>query len=1043
MSPSLAPFVGQSAGDVPPVTVDAPSCKKGGFGYGVVEGRPPLRRQRGLYPLMRRTVLPRSGGSGGHGRHRQAKRHAIAGECNRILSRLEQLNAGRLDELVSPPVLPVDVDVGRETQRDVVDHIHDVVARQPPPLRSDEGVAALGALAGSAQTYASSEKGNMVGKELFYGKWGSLPGGELGNFEVVSQLPAKEKALYSDIRQVLRDPREAEAAAAAIPAYLGIHRREYAVLVVRMARARMVGFRDSVKVINGLFGVWKKTPVRKKGEGRVPGGRHERRRGRKQPRQRAGGVEGDMDEGPWETEGVVRVITDMRPGNCYFIEPEGVDLVSPTGLCQLHIEDDEVLVTSKADLDNFFFRCRMPSEYEEYFGLEAITAAELREGGATEDELKEWGYVDGQKERRHPCLQVLPMGWAHSPFIAQKAHEEALNKHSALRENTRLRESKPWGRRKEWHFSYIDDTVVGVICKRWRIKEGLARCNEIMETALAAYRLIGLPVRPDKVSPAALLQEVLGLILDGLAGRVCVCGLKRRRLAAAIRELLKGGKCSGRALSQIVGHVTWAVLCRRPLLCLVWQCYRFIKALDRRVGELWPEVRRELAAMADLLPLAEGDLRRAWAKAAGGKPLVLASDASPDGGGVVYRTGDREVMERLMNHVSVRYGRVAPLHAKIFGGVAPGWEDGSPCQPLWSLVDAQSHLCGPRGPVCLPGGSTRGEYARGKGPTGETEGKRPWWDLVVVGAGAGEGLQTACTQVHRKCGTAKWENGWWWMGGEPLEDIIREGRVRWVHIHDTRGTLGDELIDRWILACEDRKVWWSWMEDMGRGANPPDARIVRLSGTAGRVVTAWGEGSESARHWRITGNLPWAQCCGREYWEPPAPAYPVKWCKDMALFFGSFWSGFKEARTEWLEERARWHRDWGQDDVGPDGPSGMVGLVGPEQWRHWKIGVQVKWKHPGHINVLEVEAETLSASWVLRKGGSGFGRGRRVILFQDSQVALWSGTKGRSSSLPLLRGLRRTASLLLGGNLSIERLWIPSKANPADGPSRGRAIGVF
>ena len=30
-----------------------------------------------------------------------------------------------------------------------------------------------------------------------------------------------------------------------------------------------------------------------------------------------------------------------------------------------------------------------------------------------------------------------------------------------------------------------------------------------------------------------------------------------------------------------------------------------------------------------------------------------------------------------------------------------------------------------------------------------------------------------------------------------------------------------------------------------------------------------------------------------------------------------------------------------------------------------------------------------------------------------------------------------------GKNLSVDRLWIPSKANPADGPSRGRAIGVF
>ena len=41
------------------------------------------------------------------------------------------------------------------------------------------------------------------------------------------------------------------------------------------------------------------------------------------------------------------------------------------------------------------------------------------------------------------------------------------------------------------------------------------------------------------------------------------------------------------------------------------------------------------------------------------------------------------------------------------------------------------------------------------------------------------------------------------------------------------------------------------------------------------------------------------------------------------------------------------------------------------------------------------------------------------------------------------RALRRKAALLLAGNLPVDRLWIPSKANPADGPSRGRAVGVF
>ena len=125
----------------------------------------------------------------------------------------------------------------------------------------------------------------------------------------------------------------------------------------------------------------------------------------------------------------------------------------------------------------------------------------------------------------------------------------------------------------------------------------------------------------------------------------------------------------------------------------------------------------------------------------------------------------------------------------------------------------------------------------------------------------------------------------------------------------------------------------------------------------------------------------------------------------------------------------------------PWGAGGARPLVGPGRWRRWKIAIANRWTQPAHINVLELYAGTMAMSWVLRKGSPLVPR--RFVLLQDSQVAVFAGTKGRSSSLPLLRPLRRTAALLLAGNLYVDRLWIPSKANPADGPSRGRAVGVF
>ena len=102
----------------------------------------------------------------------------------------------------------------------------------------------------------------------------------------------------------------------------------------------------------------------------------------------------------------------------------------------------------------------------------------------------------------------------------------------------------------------------------------------------------------------------------------------------AIERLLKVKVCNGRALSAVVGHLTWAFLVRRPLLSILWQVYRYMRVLGCRVGRLWPEVRAELATAADLLTLARTSLRREWAVGPGGGVLAVASDASEEGGGV-------------------------------------------------------------------------------------------------------------------------------------------------------------------------------------------------------------------------------------------------------------------------------------------------------------------------------------------------------------------------------------------------------------------------
>jgi len=214
----------------------------------------------------------------------------------------------------------------------------------------------------------------------------------------------------------------------------------------------------------------------------------------------------------YEKPGKIRLIVDMRRGNCYFIAPDKVDLVTPTALAQLQLDPEEIMVMTKADLDNYFYRCKLPEEYWDYFGLPGVRVGDL---GLTAAEKEEWAPGMGDAEEVFPVLCVIPMGWSHGPLVAQEAHESLLGRESELVEGSRLRESRPWGRKKKVHFCYIDDTVIVVIGPRGQLKALCAEADRLMATALRAYEGEGIPVKPEKVEAASPYMVILGMCLDG------------------------------------------------------------------------------------------------------------------------------------------------------------------------------------------------------------------------------------------------------------------------------------------------------------------------------------------------------------------------------------------------------------------------------------------------------------------------------------------------------------------------------------------------
>ena len=98
----------------------------------------------------------------------------------------------------------------------------------------------------------------------------------------------------------------------------------------------------------------------------------------------------------------------------------------------------------------------------------------------------------------------------------------------------------------------------------------------------------------------------------------------------------------------------------------------------------------------------------------------------------------------------------------------------------------------------------------------------------------------------------------------------------------------------------------------------------------------------------------------------------------------------------------------------------------------WGVTLQIQVHKPRHINLLELEGVFRILEQV---AGSGVRRARILILV-DSQVTLGAVSKGRSSSRRVNYWLRRIGGLCLSYGLSVDLVWIPTKANPADAPSR-------
>jgi hypothetical protein len=279
----------------------------------------------------------------------------------------------------------------------------------------------------------------------------------------------------------------------------------------------------------------------------------------------------------------------------------------------------------KIDVSDFYHRLALPDWMIPFFALPAVST----------DDFPSLIQRYGASTMVFPCLRTLPMGFSHAVTLAQAAHMNLLATSTRVDMDDCICNSTDTRVDRVRFMAYIDDFVaVGV--DRAAVQKVLDRHKHVLELA-------GLPSKPSKeVRATSSPVEVLGVELYGRRSRFGLSPLKMRNLCRSTLAVCHSGVCTSLQLAHLVGRWTWAMLVKRPCFSIFQSVYKFIASGFIRPRRLWNAVNRELQLAAMLAPLMWVSLDAAVAD------LVVTSDASSSGMGVVYASVPREDIEPLM-----------------------------------------------------------------------------------------------------------------------------------------------------------------------------------------------------------------------------------------------------------------------------------------------------------------------------------------------------------------------------------------------------------
>lgn len=341
----------------------------------------------------------------------------------------------------------------------------------------------------------------------------------------------------------------------------------------------------------------------------------------------------------------LRLITDARRSNQLFRDAPGVGLMTGEGFGRIEVElDDSVACDTSAmnalefyvglsDVKDCFHRLRVPMWLSRYFCWIPVTAKTVGLQGTVID-----GHLLEPLDAIYPCAGSLCQGFTWSLYFAQHANEEQCKRVDPLCDSRLVFDrggpivfhvnkdvaSDPH------YYVYVDN--LGVLYVSQEMVEecmvGLKKCFDSQ----------GLTLHAAEVSSGEV--ETLGCLVEGRRMRSRINPKRLWKVHHAIQGLLRRGRCVGRTVEIIVGHLTFCGLMNRMSLSCFHSVYAFIRKNYTTVARLWPSVVSELRCFSGLLFMMVQDWVRPW------NSLVSSSDSSLGGFGVCHAWWPRDEVSK-------------------------------------------------------------------------------------------------------------------------------------------------------------------------------------------------------------------------------------------------------------------------------------------------------------------------------------------------------------------------------------------------------------